>query len=791
MADNDVKIKLSLEGADKVQSGLAGVGDGAGNADSKLRGLFSGGLKGAGAALVGFATAAVAAGGALANGVVDQYAQYQQNVGGIETMFKGSSKRMEQYAQEAYKTAGLSANEYMSQATSFSAALLQGLGGDTEKAATLANTAMVDMSDNANKFGTDIGSIQNAYQGFAKQNYTMLDNLKLGYGGTSAEMARLINDSGVMGDTMKVTANNVNQVSFDKVIQAINTVQGRMGIAGTTAREASTTISGSVGMLKSSFANLLTGLGSTDADVAKLAGNVISSFQTVVKNIQPVIESIGSNIATLGPQLGTMMSSLVGTISAAIPAVLKAGTALIEGLIKGVSSALPQLITAAVPALIGLVNMIATQLPLLIDAGMKAVIALAQGLVKAIPTLLPTITKMIVGIVNAIIANLPALLDVALQLVMALTQGLLDSIPVLIDALPQMITSLVNFLVGAIPQIVQAGISLLTGIIGALPQIISSIVAALPQIIIAIVDAVTGAIPMIIEAGIQLFLALIEALPEIIVGIVDAIPQIIEGLLTALTGSIPKILDAGLKLFMGIIGALPQIITGIVNAIPQIIGGLVGAISKGLPQIISAGYGLLVSLVSNVGEATSKIAEKIPSVITGIVGAIKDGLGRMATVGGDLIRGLWEGMSGATEWLKNKVLGWAGGLMDNIKGFFGISSPSKLWRDEIGEMLPLGLSVGIDRKTSVAVESVKGLGEEMTSAASKSLSPVLTSVQNTPIVAVPQPLVSVRAATPSMDSIETAFRRALVDLQPTNINVYTTDPYAAAVKVDQNIRRHL
>ena len=226
-----------------------------------------------------------AAGGALVKSVVRQYADYEQNIGGIETMFKGSADKMKGYAAEAYKTAGLSANEYMSQVTSFSATLLQGLGGDTEKAADYAQMAMTDMSDNANKFGTNISEIQRAYQGFAKQNYTMLDNLKLGYGGTQSEMARLINDSGVLGNTMKVTAENVNQVSFDKIIQAIHVMQERMGVAGTTALEAEKTISGAVGMLKASWANLLTGLGSADADISKLVGNVMHSFQTVVKNI--------------------------------------------------------------------------------------------------------------------------------------------------------------------------------------------------------------------------------------------------------------------------------------------------------------------------------------------------------------------------------------------------------------------------------------------------------------------------------------------------------------------------
>ena len=195
-------------------------------------------LKAAKVAVV--ATTAVATGIAgITAKAVSEYADYEQLVGGVETLFKDSSDKVVEYANNAYKTAGLSANEYMDTVTSFSASLLQGLEGDTAQAAEIANTAIVDMADNANKMGTDMASIQNAYQGFAKQNYTMLDNLKLGYGGTASEMARLINDSGVLGDTMTVTADNVNSVSFDKMIEAIHTVQVEMGISGLTAEQRS------------------------------------------------------------------------------------------------------------------------------------------------------------------------------------------------------------------------------------------------------------------------------------------------------------------------------------------------------------------------------------------------------------------------------------------------------------------------------------------------------------------------------------------------------------------------
>ena len=264
-----------------------------------------------GKALGKIGSAAVKEGAVAGAGIAGEYSNYEQLVGGVETLFKDSSDKVVKYANDAYKTAGLSANEYMDTVTSFSASLLQGLGGDTDKAAEIANQAIVDMSDNANKMGTDMASIQNAYQGFAKQNYTMLDNLKLGYGGTASEMARLINDSGVLGDTVEVTADTVNDVSFDKIIEAIHVIQDNMDITGTTAKEASTTIQGSIGMMQSAWTNFLTGMADPDQDFDALLGNLVDSVVTVADNLIPrivatlprIVQGILKLIQSLAPQI--------------------------------------------------------------------------------------------------------------------------------------------------------------------------------------------------------------------------------------------------------------------------------------------------------------------------------------------------------------------------------------------------------------------------------------------------------------------------------------------------------
>lgn len=296
-------------------------------------------------AVAGAGIAAVATGiGALTKQAIGEYSNYEQLVGGVETLFKDSSDKVVKYANDAYKTAGLSANEYMDTVTSFSASLLQGLGGDTDKAVEIANQAIVDMSDNANKMGTDMASIQNAYQGFAKQNYTMLDNLKLGYGGTASEMARLINDSGVLGDTVEVTADTVNDVSFDKIIEAIHVIQDNMDITGTTAKEASTTIQGSIGMMKSAWTNFLTGMADPDQDFDALLGNLVDSVVTVADNLIPritatlprIVQGISKLIQSLAPHIPPLLEQL-------IPALIKGAIQIVAVLIKDLPNILKSL----------------------------------------------------------------------------------------------------------------------------------------------------------------------------------------------------------------------------------------------------------------------------------------------------------------------------------------------------------------------------------------------------------------------------------------------------------------
>lgn len=329
------------------------------------------------------AAATVAAAGAviaLTKSAAENYGEYEQLVGGVETLFKDSAGTVEEYAKNAYQTAGLSANQYMETVTSFSASLLQSMGNDTAAAAEKADQAITDMSDNANKMGTDMQSIQNAYQGFAKQNYTMLDNLKLGYGGTKEEMQRLIDDANAL-NAAQGNYTNYSIESYADIVDAIHTVQTEMGITGTTALEASTTIEGSIGAMKAAYANFVTGLGNDNADISELSSQLIQSVGTVAENVLPVVETVLKNIAEAvqrdGPE---MIEKFVSYAIEKLPEVISLGLQMVISLVKGLAQNIPQLVTSVLNMMATIVKTIWESLPDIIEVGKNIVLGLWEGI---------------------------------------------------------------------------------------------------------------------------------------------------------------------------------------------------------------------------------------------------------------------------------------------------------------------------------------------------------------------------------------------------------------------------
>lgn len=576
------------KGIDEVGQKTSGLGE-------KLKS----GLATAGKVAVAGVAAGATAIGALGTKAVAAYADYEQLVGGVETLFKDSQDQVMDYANNAYKTAGLSANEYMETVTSFSASLLQSLDGDTSAAADKANLAITDMSDNANKMGTDMTSIQNAYQGFAKSNYTMLDNLKLGYGGTQAEMERLL------ADAEKISGIKYDISSYADIVDAIHVVQTEMGITGTTAEEAASTIQGSFGMMKSAWQNLVTGMADPSQDLGVLVGNFTDSIVTVGNNLIPRIQD-------LLPRIVEATTSLVGTVSEQLPAIL--GTvlpSLVEGatsLVTGLMGALPEVlevladvaptvINTLVPALIEL-------LPQITQTGIDVVVSLAQGIADALPQLIPAATDAIIEIVEVLTSpeNLGNLIDAALAIILALVDGLVDATPKLIAAVPDVIANLVTAIIANMPKILEAGVeitmALADGLIKALPELI----AAIPNLILGIVQGIIDNLPEIIMAGPKIIAALatglVEAIPDIVMVIPQLIRSIVDTFLSFDWGSIGKNIVEGIKNgFVNMWNSFKQtvenVFTGLVDGVKSFLGiaspskvfaGIGGYMAEGLGQ---------------------------------------------------------------------------------------------------------------------------------------------------------------------------------------------------------------
>ena len=628
----------------EMKNGLDDAGQGAVKFGDLLKAnilgdAIVGGIKALGSAVVGLGKVFVDVGKQALN----SYADYEQLLGGVETLFGTGGQSAEEYAKKmgisveqaskeldrlidveqavisnsnnAYKTAGLSANEYLETVTSFSASLIQSLGGDTEKAAKYADRAIIDMSDNANKMGTDMSMIQNAYQGFAKQNYTMLDNLKLGYGGTKTEMERLIKDASKMKDVQKELGVEVDasSLSFGNIVNAISVMQESMGIAGTTSKEASTTISGSVNAMKSAWQNVLTGLGDDCADFTQLINNLVES--------------------------------IVG----------KEG----EG---------------------GVLNNILPRVEIIIKGIVELVMGLASRLVDYMPTLLQTGMSLLQTILDGITSMIPQLM------------------PVVID----IINNLVNFIVQNLPSILQAGITILIELVKGISQSLPELIPAMVDAVLLIVETLIDNIDLIIDAGIELIFALSD-------GLIEALPRLIE-------------------------------------KAPIIIQKLVDALIRNFPKVITAGGQLIGELVMGISGAVWKLLEVAPQLISTLVNGIKNMREEIKNTGKYLVEGLWQGITNKADWLYNKVKSFANNIVGNIKKALGIHSPSRVFRDEVGTNMALGLGEGFS-------DTMGDVTKEMQSAIPTSFNTDVNLKTNS------------SSSSSSYDNMVSAFKKALTDVK--------------------------
>lgn len=611
---------------------------------------------------------------AVGKAAISSYADYEQLVGGVETLFDESSATVIANAQNAYKTAGMSANEYMETVTSFSASLLQSLGGDTKAAADKADMAITDMSDNANKMGTSIEMIQNAYNGFAKQNYTMLDNLKLGYGGTKEEMQRLLDDAS------KLSGIEYDISSYSDIVDAIHIVQNEMGITGTTAKEASETISGSLASAKASWQNLLTGIADGNQDVGGLITQFFDSIVTVADNIVPriaqVMGTLPQLITDLVPKLLTKVSELIDIL---LPVVVDGAVSLLNAIVQ----VLPQLVTSILNALPALIS------------GIEQVF---YAIVDALPQLMTVICE-------ALPFLIPQLVDALVNMIVYLATHIAEIIQPLIDNLPEIIIAIVNALMDNLPALIEGAVQLVIGIVQAIPQIIMALIEALPTVIQSILEGLWNALPLLLEGIISIVGEIGTAIWDILSGFFTALGEWFGGLWESIKTIFAPVVEWFGNLFSTIWNSIVSVFStvgswvydniiapvanffkglweGIVSAFHTVIDPWIEIIKRAatlvyntiivpIKNFFTDLWNSIVGIFSKVsGWFTDNIATPIKNIFSNIWNAMKNGASNA-----------WEGIksvfSKVTDWFKNifskawqavkNVFSTGGKIFDGIK----------------------------------------------------------------------------------------------------------------------------
>lgn len=644
---------------------------------SVMKGIGSSAIKvGKGLAVAGAAAATAVT--ALVSKSVGAFADYEQLTGGVETLFGAGGRSVEEYAQsvgksvsdiqgkydslmsaqnvvlenanKAYMTAGMSANEYMDTVTGFSASLISSLGGDTNKAADYANSALVDMSDNANKMGTDMESIKNAYQGFAKQNYTMLDNLKLGYGGTQEEMKRLLSDA------EKLTGQRYDISSFADITQAIHAIQTQMDITGTTAKEASTTISGSWGSLKAAFQNVLVGLTSGgdmfDQSLDALINTAVTFGQNIIPAIKGALSGVGYLIEGLAPVIGETIPPLINDLA---PTLANSAVSLISSLVNGLTQNATQFSECLSNIIIVAVDGISTVVPQLLDAASKIVSNLMQGLTNSMPQIVNGAVTLIEGLVNGLVNNIPLLIMGAVQLVASLANGLIANLPRIIDAGVNLITGIVSASYSMMPQIIQNGMQLVVNLAVGLVRAIPQLIAALPRITGAIVKGFKSV--NWFDLGLQLIKSIWGGIKsigsEMWNGVKEKTSELWGGVKNVVSEKLNNIKSAydahggGLKgaTFAAIEGVKEYYRTGY-DAINQLTGGKLGEVVNAVGEKMEVVKGKFSEAFGNVKNTVMTIFENIKNGITEKISAavnkVKEIFGSIA----DKVSDVWGKIKG-------------------------------------------------------------------------------------------------------------------------------------------------
>lgn len=776
-----ITLMPSMDGfAGKICGEFGSTGSKAGNAfGNTMTAGIDGGVKRSSGLLSGLGTVArgvgaVAAAGmtaltgavtAIGGAALSAYADYEQLVGGVDTLFGSASGQLQAYAADAYKTCGMSANQYMTQATSFAASLVSSCGGDVAKAADYANMAMGDMSDNVNKMGSNMVDVQNAYQGFAKQNYTMLDNLKLGYGGTKEEMERLIADANKLREAQGKNA-DLTIDSYADVVEAIHTVQENMGITGTTAKEAATTISGSIGMAKAAWENFITGLGRDDVDFSQLTEQLLTSIGAVATNVAPRVAQIGQGIiqafpivlAGLGAVLAPIVSEALATawniavqalagigihlpevdasqilsafqtvadVASTVVGVVRSAFEAVPGIFETVASAVGGAVSTVISVLTPFAEYFAAQM-------LPAVVSFASGLVSAFAAVWPVLSQFGQTVMNIGAAVMPVLQN-AFALIMPLISQAISLVMQPFSALSPLISQVAAALMPALTAIGTALANLAAAVLPGLAaavQVVFSVLQMLMPVIQTVLSVVGSIVSVVLTVVSQVIAAVINA-AAVVSSVISAVLTVVSALVAGVTAFIGSIL----AVVGGCVSTVSALVAGVVNTVVSLIGSLVSSVLSAISGLVSGVASFFQSIVSTMSSAASSAYSAVTGAFNSMVGAVSGAVGNLMGVVSGIPGQITGFFAGAGSWLVDSgraiidglvsgiqsaiggALGAVGGAVSQIRAFFPFS-PAKTgpfsghgYTTFSGKALMEGWAEGIGGGTGSVVSAITGAME--------------------------------------------------------------------------------
>lgn len=776
-----ITLMPSMDGfAGKICGEFGSTGSKAGNAfGNTMTAGIDGGVKRSSGLLSGLGTVArgvgaVAAAGmtaltgavtAIGGAALSAYADYEQLVGGVDTLFGSASGQLQAYAADAYKTCGMSANQYMTQATSFAASLVSSCGGDVAKAADYANMAMGDMSDNVNKMGSNMVDVQNAYQGFAKQNYTMLDNLKLGYGGTKEEMERLIADANKLREAQGKNA-DLTIDSYADVVEAIHTVQENMGITGTTAKEAATTISGSIGMAKAAWENFITGLGRDDVDFSQLTEQLLTSIGAVATNVAPRVAQIGQGIiqafpivlAGLGAVLAPIVSEALATawniavqalagigihlpevdasqilsafqtvadVASTVVGVVRSAFEAVPGIFETVASAVGGAVSTVISVLTPFAEYFAAQM-------LPAIVSFASGLVSAFAAVWPVLSQFGQTVMNIGAAVMPVLQN-AFALIMPLISQAISLVMQLFSALSPLISQVAAALMPALTAIGTALANLAAAVLPGLAaavQVVFSVLQMLMPVIQTVLSVVGSIVSVVLTVVSQVIAAVINA-AAVVSSVISAVLTVVSALVAGVTAFIGSIL----AVVGGCVSTVSALVAGVVNTVVSLIGSLVSSVLSAISGLVSGVASFFQSIVSTMSSAASSAYSAVTGAFNSMVGAVSGAVGNLMGVVSGIPGQITGFFAGAGSWLVDSgraiidglvsgiqsaiggALGAVAGAVSQIRAFFPFS-PAKTgpfsghgYTTFSGKALMEGWAEGIGGGTGSVVSAITGAME--------------------------------------------------------------------------------